>query len=308
MRLKAEKLKNGKRGRRVLNQAGFWLQQGEVYFNNWKKGRFKVMRPFLKWAGGKHRLVERIKQQLAPGKRLVEPFAGSCALSLNVAYEAYWLNDINPDLILLYRMLQQEGTELIQLCRALFAADYNQAERYYELREQFNIATDGLQKAALFLYLNRHGFNGLCRYNSSGDFNVPFGRYKNPYFPLAELRYFIDHFKTAVFSSLDFETVMRQTQPGDVIYCDPPYIPLTDTANFTQFSAAGFDKTDQLRLAEVARDLAKQGISTIISNHYSEIILKAYQGAEIESFPVQRLISCDGKNRNPVMEILAVFA
>jgi DNA adenine methylase len=266
------------------------------------------MRPFLKWAGGKYRLVTRIKQQLSPGKRLVEPFAGSCALALNVAYATYWVNDINPDLILLYRMLQQEGTELIQLCRTLFTAKYNQAERYYELREQFNTATDGLLKAALFLYLNRHGFNGLCRYNSSGDFNVPFGRYQHPYFPLAEMRYFSDHFQNAVFTSLDFETVMRQAEPGDVIYCDPPYIPLTKTANFTQFSAGGFDKADQLRLAEVARDLAKRGIPTIISNHYSEIILQAYQGAGIETFPVQRSISCDGKNRNQVMEILAVFA
>jgi DNA adenine methylase len=266
------------------------------------------MRPFLKWAGGKHRLVERIKLLLPPGKRLVEPFAGSCALSLNVASEAYWINDINPDLILLYRMLQQDGTELIRISRALFVAEYNHAERYYELREQFNAETNSLQRAALFLYLNRHGFNGLCRYNSSGDFNVPFGRYQHPYFPLEELRYFRDRFQNAVFSSLDFETVMRQAESGDVIYCDPPYIPLTDTANFTQFSAEGFDKADQLRLAEVARGLAKRGIPTIISNHYSEIIIKAYQGAEIETFPVPRLISCDGKNRNPVMEILAVFA
>jgi DNA adenine methylase len=266
------------------------------------------MRPFLKWAGGKYRLLERIRQQLPSGKRLIEPFAGSCALALNVAYESYWLNDINPDLILLYRMLQGQGTELVQLARALFTAEYNQAERYYELREQFNTTTDSLQKAALFLYLNRHGFNGLCRYNSSGNFNVPFGSYRHPHFPLEELRYFRDHFHNAVFSSLDFETVMRRAEPGDAVYCDPPYIPLTDTSSFTQFSAGGFSKADQLRLAGVARDLAGRGITTLISNHYSEIILKAYRGAAIETFPVQRLISCDGKNRNPVMEILAVFA
>jgi DNA adenine methylase len=266
------------------------------------------MRPFLKWAGGKYRLLERIKSHLPPGKRLIEPFAGSCALALNVAYESYWLNDINPDLILLYRMLQEQGTELIQLARFLFTAEHNQAEYYYGLRDRFNTTTDSLEKAALFLFLNRHGFNGLCRYNSSGNFNVPFGSYRHPYFPLEELRYFRDHLQTAAFSSLDFETVMQQAEPGDVLYCDPPYLPLTDTSNFTQFSAEGFNKADQLRLAEAARDLAGRGITTIVSNHYSEMMIKAYQGATIETFPVQRLISCDGKNRNPVMEILAVFA
>ncbi|HYH02668.1 MAG TPA: Dam family site-specific DNA-(adenine-N6)-methyltransferase [Bacillota bacterium] len=265
------------------------------------------MRPFLKWAGGKYRLVEKIRQKLPEGNRLLEPFAGSCALALNVDCGCYWLNDINPDLILVYRMLQQEGEEVIRRSQALFTPRNNLAEAFYGLRQQFNEETDALEKAALFIYLNRHGFNGLCRYNASGEFNVPFGKYRKPYFPLDELNFFRERFQNAVFTSLDFETMMREAGPGDVIYCDPPYIPLTGTSNFTQFSAGGFGKADQLRLAEIARELAERGVKTVISNHYSEIIMKAYHDAQIEIFPVQRFISCNGENRNPVDEVLAVF-
>ena len=136
------------------------------------------MRPFLKWAGGKYRLIERIKEKLPPGKRLLEPFAGSCALSLNTDYDSYWLNDINADLINLYKTLQKDGPSFIAFCRAFFKDTNNTPEKFYELRQQFNTEKDIYSKAALFLYLNRHGYNGLCRYNSSGEFNVPFGQYK----------------------------------------------------------------------------------------------------------------------------------
>jgi DNA adenine methylase (dam) len=265
------------------------------------------MRPFLKWAGGKYRLIARIQEKLPPGKRLFEPFAGSCALSLNTDYEQYWLNDINTDLIAVYQVLQKEGPAFIAACKDYFTTQANTAEKYYEMREKFNHEKDLDIKAALFIYLNRHGYNGLCRYNSSGEFNVPFGRYKVPYFPEKELIYFYEKFKKATFSSLDFETVMKKAGPGDVIYCDPPYIPLNTTSNFTAYSSGGFGKEDQVRLAKVAIKLARKGIKTIISNHDNDFIRKTYCEAKIETFPVQRFISCDGENRNPVDEVLAVF-
>ena len=266
------------------------------------------MRPFLKWAGGKYRLVNRIKERLPAGERLLEPFTGSCALSLNTDFPAYWLNDSNIDLITLYRVLQQEGTPFIDFCRQFFTVKNNTPECFYELRDRFNREIDPKAKSALFLYLNRHCFNGLTRYNADGEFNVPFGRYKKPYFPEKELRFFNEKLKEAVFTSLDFQEMMLSAGPGDIIYCDPPYVPLSRTSCFTSYNAGGFNEEDQIRLAKTAELLMDKRITTLISNHYSDFTLDLYQRAVIETFPVRRSISCDAKNRNKVQEILAVFS
>lgn len=265
------------------------------------------MRPFLKWAGGKYRLIDKIREKMASGERLIEPFAGSCALSLNCHYQQFWLNDINTDLINLYKTIQSEGEAFIDLCRSFFVPENNSAERYYELREQFNRENNIIHKSALFLYLNRHGYNGLCRYNSKGEFNVPFGRYKNPYFPEKELKYFYRHFKNATFTNCDFENVMLEANCNDIVYCDPPYVPLSATSNFTSFSTGGFSEDDQIRLVECARKLSEKGVTVIISNHFNEFTSQLYKDARIDIFPVQRFISCNGDNRFVVAELLAIF-
>lgn len=266
------------------------------------------MRPFLKWAGGKYRLVERIKAKLPQGVRLLEPFAGSCALSLNTDYTEFWLNDINRDLINLYQVLQKEGPTFIKFAKGFFTPENNSSKRYYELRKLFNQETDIYLKSALFIYLNRHGYNGLSRYNADGEFNVPFGKYAKPYFPEQELIYFYTKFKKAKFTCIDFEAMMSEARPGDLVYCDPPYEPLTETSNFTSYSAGGFGRAEQERLAEVAARTAERGIPVLISNHRTDFILSIYRKAKkIETFPVRRLISCDGDNRNYVEEILALF-
>ena len=139
-----------------------------------------MAKPFLKWAGGKTKLVPFIELNLPskPRRRLVEPFAGSAALSLALDFDAYLLNDANPDLIGLYRLLKQEKQEFIDFAHSFFIPENNRESRFYELREQFNHSNDLPERSALFIYLNRHAFNGLCRYNSKGKFNVPFGRYR----------------------------------------------------------------------------------------------------------------------------------
>ncbi|MGE5606990.1 MAG: Dam family site-specific DNA-(adenine-N6)-methyltransferase [Bacteroidota bacterium] len=266
------------------------------------------MRPFLKWAGGKYRLVERIKAKLPQGVRLLEPFAGSCALSLNTDYQSYWLNDINADLINLYQVLQSEGTAFIKFCGKYFTRENNTSEKYYEIRRQFNQETDIFIKSALFIYLNRHGYNGLSRYNAGGEFNVPFGKYAKPYFPEQEMIHFHTKFKNAKFTCIDFETMISEARHGDLVYCDPPYEPLNETSNFTSYSAGGFGRAEQERLARVAARTAERGIPVLISNHRTDFILNIYQKAkEIQIFPVRRFISCDGDNRNSVEEILALF-
>lgn len=261
----------------------------------------------MKWAGGKYRIVDRIKRLLPPGQRLIEPFVGSGAVFLNTDYEAYVLSDVNPDLIRLYQVLQEAGDAFVEYCRGWFTPDNNTPKRYYELREEFNETDDAWRKSALFLYLNRHGYNGLCRYNGKGAFNVPFGRYRNPYFPEQEMRLFARKARRAVIVCQDFRDVMRAAQAGDVVYCDPPYVPLTATANFTDYAVGGFGQLEQAELARLARELGWRGIPVLISNHETPYTNDVYQGAHIERFGVRRFISCDGANRGVANELLALF-
>ncbi len=266
-----------------------------------------AIRPFLKWAGGKFRLVDRIKAVLPAGVRLIEPFAGSAAVFLNTAYPDNLLADANADLILVYQTLKDSSADFIAYCAPFFTPEYNQSDVYYALRAEFNTTADPWRKAALFVYLNRHGYNGLCRYNSTGGFNVPFGRYRHPYFPQAEFAAFAAKAQHASFMCADFRTVLAQSQPGDVIYCDPPYVPLTATANFTSYHAGGFRAQDQADLLQWAINLGRRGIPVLISNHSSEWTNTAYQSARIETFAVRRFISCDGRHRDNAEEVLALF-
>lgn len=268
----------------------------------------KRCRPFLKWAGNKYRILENIQQLLPPGKRLIEPFAGSAAVFLNTDYDRYLVSDSNPDLINLYNTLKQEGSDFIQYCRRFFSEKNNSSEAYYRLREQFNRSTDIHKRSALFLYLNRHGYNGLCRYNASGGFNVPFGRYKKPYFPQKEMLFFHEKSPRAQFKVASFEKTMQQAKSGDVIYCDPPYVPLSSSANFTTYSAGGFSMEQQQQLASMAADIAAKGIPVLISNHCTDETDSMYKTcSRQEKFTVQRYISCNGTRRESAGEILALF-
>lgn len=266
------------------------------------------IRPFLKWAGNKYRLVERIIVALPEGQRLVEPFVGSAALFLNTNYKRYLLCDANADLITLYQILKDEGEAFIEYCQPLFGEANNSAERYYALRDEFNGCRDPRRRSALFIYLNRYGYNGLCRYNAKGGFNVPFGSYKRPYFPADEMRAFHHKAKHAVFRHQDFATTLAKAKEGDVIYCDPPYVPLSDSANFTAYSAGGFSMEQQHELATLARAAAQRAVPVLISNHDTRFIAKIYRGAKISRFQVQRSISCNGKQRQSAGEVLALFS
>lgn len=265
------------------------------------------MKPFLKWAGNKYRIVERIKQALPSGNRLIEPFTGSGALFLNTEYSSYYLGDANFDLITLFQTLQSNKESFIEDCRAYFEPSKNNAEVFYACRDIFNTTTDLYLKSLLFVYLNRHCFNGLCRYNASGGFNTPFGQYKKAYFPEKEMRYFGEKAQNAVFTHSDFVTTMQNAKPGDVIYCDPPYVPLSKTANFTAFSTGGFGAEQQMLLANTAIECAARGVKVIVSNHDTEFTREAYSQAEITAFDVQRFISSKGDNRGKAQELLAVF-
>lgn len=266
-------------------------------------------RPFLKWPGGKFRLIDRIRSLLPQGKTLIEPFMGSGSVFLNTEYDRYLLNDVNHDLITLYKTLQQQGFEFIQFCQSFFTQRFNTEQKYYNFRTKFNRSKDPLERSALFLYLNRHGYNGLCRYNAEkGEFNVPFGRYVKPYFPEKEMQFFYKKSKRATFVCEDFTKTLRRTKKGTVVYCDPPYVPLSATANFTSYQAGGFSLEEQSVLAHLAMQLASKGIPVLVSNHSTELTKTLYQAAHITEFPVQRLISCKATDRRHVIELLALFS
>lgn len=261
----------------------------------------------LKWVGGKYRLLPTLQKHLPLAKRLIEPFAGSAVLLLNTDYEHYWLNDINPDLILFYQSLKNHGPEFIKQCKKYFTQRYNDEKQYYKLREKFNVSPADMMRASIFLYLNRHAYNGLCRYNKKGLFNAPFGRYVKPYFPEKELHLLHQKSQRATFTCQPFETVMQDATKHDIIYCDPPYVPLSKTAHFTQYSGHYFEAEQQKQLSILAEQLKQSDITTLISNHNTKFTRDLYNQAKLVKFKVRRFISCNGQKRNFVNELLAIY-
>ncbi|RUO53412.1 Dam family site-specific DNA-(adenine-N6)-methyltransferase [Pseudidiomarina homiensis] len=268
----------------------------------------KKHRAFLKWAGGKYNLVEPITALLPDGNKLVEPFVGAGSVFLNTDYPNYVLNDVNPDLIALFNFIKRRPQTFIKDARKLFVAKTNSADAYYALRKSFNHSGDAYERALLFLYLNRHGYNGLCRYNQSGKFNVPFGQYRKPYFPQAEIEVFAEKAQRATFTCMSFEKVFRRARKGDVIYCDPPYAPLSATANFTSYATTGFSLDQQHELARRAAHAAhRRQIPVLISNHDTDLTRLLYADADLQSLQVARFISPKADGRTKVAELLALY-
>ena len=262
---------------------------------------------FLKWPGGKYRALPHLLGLLPAGKRLVEPFVGSGTVFLNTSYAEYLLCDINSDVIGIFQQLCRRPAAFIADCRALFTPENNCAERYYALREALNNAATCQERAALFVYCNRHGYNGLVRYNKKGTYNVPFGRYKHPYFPEKELHAFSTKCAHCGVSLAvqDFSRTFAAARAGDVIYCDPPYVPLSPTANFTAYAGASFAWEDQRRLVQLAQEATLRGSAVVLSNHDTAATRQLYSAAEVHSFPVRRSISCAA--RGNAAELLALF-
>lgn len=264
-------------------------------------------RPFLKWAGNKFRMLEQLHGVLPLGPRLIDPFLGSGAVFLNTSYPGYLLADGNANLINLYNTLKSHGTSFIEDAQAMFTSYTNEAEAYYELREEYNSSADPYRRAVLFVYLNRHCFNGLFRENQSGGFNVPFGRYVNPKFPLEGLTEFLRRANNVEFLHQDFLDTMDLAKEGDVVYCDPPYAPLSATATFRNYTATGFGNKDHEALASKAKELQDRGVRVIVSNHDTPFTRELYKDAHITSFGVQRFISRDPSKRVKAPELLACY-
>lgn len=298
---------------------------------------FPKAHPFLKWAGGKRQLLEQLKYyfpaELESGliTRYVEPFVGSGAVFFDLfqAFDVreYLIADVNPELILVYQTIQQQVDRLIKQLQ-IIENDYlvlSEAERrefYYQIRKQYNRQRSSVnyakfhftwvERAASMLFLNRTGYNGLFRLNSKGEFNVPCGRYKNPRILDAEnLRNASTILNQVSIQYGDFEEVADFVDANTLVYFDPPYRPLSETAHFTSYSETPFDDHQQLRLADFFRQLDAQGAKLMLSNSdprnidpQDDFFDQAYQGFRIERLQAKRNINRDPSKRGPISELL----
>lgn len=277
-----------------------------------------VAKSFIKWLGGKSEITKHIFSSTpnANFKRFLEPFAGSMVVSLNCDINHIIVNDFNKDLVNVYKCVKTSYVKLLKECKKLFTRENNTAEAYNSFRTEFNQLLEyNVRKAALFIYLNRHGFNGLCRYNMKGEFNVSFGKYKTVNVPvdtIAAANYNMKSKKVQILN-LDFEKIMKMAKEGDLVYCDPPYDSYENadgSRNFANYVPKGFDITEQIKLAELAKQASDRGAVVIISNHSTFFINRLYRslGAKIKHIDVKRSVSCKSSTRKKVSEVLAVFS
>ncbi|HFF1487678.1 TPA: Dam family site-specific DNA-(adenine-N6)-methyltransferase [Escherichia coli] len=266
-------------------------------------------RSIFKWAGGKFGVLEQIFRYLPEGKRLIEPFVGGGAVFMNAGYQENLLNDVNADLINFYKTLQREAHSLITLAHRFFQ-DYNTQEGFLAVRNAFNKQVyDDLHRAAAFLFLNRHCFNGLTRYNQAGEFNVGYGKYKTPYFPLQEMEAFLGAEGRSEFVCGDFAAVIEAAGEGDVIFCDPPYEPLPNTEGFTNYSGHDFKFEEQKRLVSLLTDAHRRGAKVLITNSGAPNIRELYHdsGFRVEPLFARRSVSCKGDTRGVAHDVLGIL-
>lgn len=265
-------------------------------------------RPFLKWAGGKQRLLKTLLPLLPPGKRLIEPFLGAGSVFLGTDYASYVLNDANPDLVAAWVSLKERPAPFILEASALFCEANRSHDRYLALRDEFNSSSDAYSRAVLLPYLNCFGFNGLYRVNKAGAFNVPFGKpTRLPLFPFDEMFAAAVRLRRAKILSGDFQAAMDVAASGDIVYCDPPYHSSSKGASFSAYTSNGFTDADHLRLLECANAAAARGTTVLISNHDTPLTRKLYRDCEVHRLNVNRSIASTRHGRGNCEELVAIL-
>ncbi|MJJ63540.1 multidrug DMT transporter permease [Salmonella enterica subsp. enterica] len=270
-------------------------------------GRIK---PFLKWAGGKFGVIDDLLAHMPHGHRLVEPFAGGGSIFLNAGFDEAIVSDACQDLILTYQVMQREPLALIDKANVMFR-EGNNPEYFDDIKVRFNRRDmTQMERAAAFIYLNRHCYNGLMRYNRQGEFNVGFGKYRQPYFPLAELEAFSAVASRCTFAVADCNDTVALAGEGDVVFCDPPYEPMPGKSGFTNYSGQSFRFDDQVRLAQSLKAAHQRGASVVITNSGAPAIRELYtsMGFDVRPLRARRSISCTGETRETVTDIMGVLA
>jgi len=268
----------------------------------------------LKWPGGKSRVMPDLLPHLPKSDCLIEPFVGGASVFMNTDYRRYVLGDINPHLINFYRVIASDTENFISTARSALFRDGNNEETYYSTRSMFNdprpaawaLPTWDFTQALRFLYLNRHGYNGMVRYNQQGEFNVPYGRYKAPYFPEREIRLFAEKVRDtrAIFICADFRTtILTHAAEGATIYCDPPYLPASDTANFSSYHTAGFGAEQHRNLVKtLVKAFNEHGVTSVFSGSGTPETRQIYHPFRMHEITVQRSVSA--KSRDTANELI----
>lgn len=269
----------------------------------------KLVAPVVKWVGGKRQLLDEITPLLP--KRVTnycEPFLGGGAVLFSIQPSKAIVNDLNDDLITVYEVIRDDVEALIESLKK----HENTSEYFYTLRDIDRDkagyqSLSKVEKASRLIYLNKTCFNGLFRVNSSGEFNSPFGHYKNPNIvnePV--LRAVSKYFNTSniTFYSEDFAETLSRVHKGGFVYLDPPYDPVSDTASFTGYNKGGFDRSEQLRLKRCCDELTQRGVKFMLSNSATEFIKELYQEYDITIVKAKRAINADASKRGAIEEVL----
>jgi DNA adenine methylase len=265
--------------------------------------------PFLKWAGGKRQLLSQIDLYIPKSfNKYIEPFVGGGALFFYLLPKNAILNDINQDLINAYRVIKENVSELITSLKK----HKNEEEYFYKIRsvdrnlDEFKTWSD-VEKASRIIYLNRCCYNGLYRVNSKGYFNAPFGKYKNPKICNEEnLKLVHKVLKDVKLMNTSFELCLNYAKKDDFIYFDPPYVPISESANFTSYTKSSFKKEDQIKLFNVFKELDQKGCKLLLSNSYNEFILKLYKNYQINIVYAKRAINSNPDKRGEIKELLII--
>jgi DNA adenine methylase len=259
-------------------------------------------RPFLKWAGGKGRLIPQYESHLPRYfEAYHEPFLGGGAIFFHLLPKQAILSDINPELVNVYRCVRDAVEDLIELL--LEHQRQHCKEYYYFVRA--NPSLNEIERAARLLYLNRTCFNGLYRENSQGHFNVPLGKYKDPRVCYPELlRPASEVLKTTQIDVQPFDAIATQVNKRDFVYFDPPYHPISATSSFTAYNRYSFHQSDQIRLRETFGKLADRGVKVMLSNSDCPFIRNLYEGFNIHTIYSSRAINSKAEKRGKITEVL----
>jgi DNA adenine methylase len=275
-----------------------------------RNGFRELPRPFLKWAGGKHQLEERLLS-LAPAdfRAYHETFLGGGAIFFalfragKLGGKKVYLSDINSELIATFTAVRDDVDSVIA---CLEKHKYDQ-KHYYSVRAQDPWKLESAELAARMIFLNRTGFNGLYRVNSRGEFNVPFGRYKNPLIcDRDNLEAVSKALQEVELRCESFEQVLGRARNGDFVYFDPPYVPLSKTANFVGYVQDGFDLDAQERLAEVFEQLSRRGVFVMLSNSDTPWVSKRYRAFRLLRVFANRQVNSRSDQRGPISELVVL--
>ncbi|MFW9895267.1 MAG: DNA adenine methylase [Candidatus Thorarchaeota archaeon] len=278
-------------------------------FLNKKNGNFvnNIPRPFLKWAGGKRQLISQMNKYFPKNiNKYIEPFVGGGAVLFYLKPETSVIIDVNEELINCYKIIKNNVKELIKLLKT----HKNEKNYYYKIRaldrdkEKYNKLSN-VEKASRLIYLNRCCYNGLYRVNSKGEFNVPFGKYKDPNFCDEENLFAASKvLKNVKIIHGSFEICLDYARKGDFIYFDPPYHPISKTSSFTSYTKENFGKDSQQKLFEVFKILDDRGCKLMLSNSDNEYIQNLYKDFKIIILGARRAINCNAERRGNINVLL----